>query len=335
MEPIISIIVPVYNAEEHIDACIQSVLAQTVECFELILIDDGSTDKSGIICETWANHDDRIRIIHQENKGAAAARNYGVSISKGNYVTFVDADDTVTYNYIECLYKALCEYSAEISVAGFEKIYPDEQAQNIYDICNEKQVMSGYEAMEKLLYQDGLMSVPWGMLIKKSVMEKVSFPEGTKAEDMGTIYRIYAASKKAVISKQVVYNYFQRISNTVYSTASKRNKDYYIHSRKMVKFIKENCPEYIKAAYSRHFSTCFQILSETKANLNLAANENDLLIKRIYRDIALLQNIVFEDPKSRKLNKGAAMLSMVSRKGIHFLLNGVYKIKISNLQDEE
>ena len=103
----------------------------------------------------------------------------------------------------------------------------------------------------------------------------------------------------------------------------------------MVKFIKENCPEYIKAAYSRHFSTCFQILSETKANLNLAANENDLLIKRIYRDIALLQNIVFEDPKSRKLNKGAAMLSMVSRKGIHFLLNGVYKIKISNLQDEE
>lgn len=326
-EPIISIIVPVYNAENYIDACIQSVLDQSVECYELILVDDGSTDKSGILCDTWAIDDERIRVIHSENKGAAHARNLGVKSAKGNYITFVDADDIITTDYVEYLYGLLCGYKADVAIGGYEKIYPDENAEKKYAKSDEKCAMTGYEALEKLLYQDGIMSVPWGMLIKKKIMENVKFPEGTKAEDMGTIYRIMASAARVVIGKHSIYNYFQRVSNTIYSTSDVRNIDYYKHSRRMVSYVRKNCAEYINAAYCRHFSTCFQILSET----GIAQNKN--LVKSIYKDIRLLQNGVLNDRHARKANRAAALLSLISIRLVHFMVFTGYRIKFMTLKN--
>lgn len=329
-EAIISVIVPVYNAENYLDNCIQSILEQTIECYELILVDDGSTDKSGVICDTWAIDDERIKVIHTKNSGAAAARNEGVKAATGNYVTFVDADDTITTDYLEYLYRLLCEYKTDIAIGGYEKIYPDEDGEKLYSINKEKEAMSGYEAMEKLLYQNGIMSVPWGMLIKKKIVDNVKFPEGTCAEDMGTIYRLFEAAERVVIGKHAVYNYYQRVGNTIFSTSSVRNIDYYKHSRRMVAYIKKNCPEYIKAAYSRHFSTCFQILSETKM---LKTNKKFLL--RIYKDIRLLQNEILHDRKARKQNIMAALLSLVSIKGIHIMLLASYCMKVRALKKLE
>lgn len=329
-EPIISVIVPVYNAENYLDDCIQSVLDQSIDCFELILVDDGSTDKSGVVCDTWAIDDERIKVIHTANKGAAAARNQGVKAAAGNYVTFVDADDTVTNDYLEYLYGCLNEYSTDIAVGGFEKIYPDEKGQDNYKKNSEKCAMSGYEAMEKLLYQDGIMSVPWGMLIKKNIMENVKFPEGTKAEDMGTIYRIFEKAGRVVIGRHAIYNYYQRTGNTIFSTSATRNIDYYKHSLGMVKYIKEKCPEYINAAYSRHFSTCFQILSETGFLRN-----NKKLVRKVYRDIRLLQNNVMENRKARKQNRIAAVLSLVSIRLVHGMLRFGYFIKVKALKKLE
>lgn len=328
-EPIISVVVPVYNAESYLDGCIQSILDQTIDCYELILVDDGSVDKSGVICDTWAIDDERIRVIHSPNGGAAKARNIGAAAAKGNYVTFVDADDTVTTDYLEYLYKLLCEYNADISIGGYEKIYPDEKGEKKYndnDVISDKEVIlsSGPLAMEMLLYQDGIMSVPWGMLIKKSILDVVHFPEGTKAEDMGTIYRLLAESKDVVIGKHAVYNYYQRISNTIFSTSNVRNIDYYKHSRKMIVFVKNNYPRFIMAAYNRHFSTCFQILSETKL-----FGENKKLVKKVYKDISLLQAKILKDKNARKQNRIAALLSLVSIRLVHMMLIVAYKVKLS------
>ena len=116
--PEISVIVPVYNTEKYLDRCIRSIIDQTFSDFELILVDDGSKDNSGFICDEWEKKDSRIKVIHQKNAGAGAARNAGLAIAKGNYINFVDSDDWITPEMYEILYKLLRETSATIAMTS-------------------------------------------------------------------------------------------------------------------------------------------------------------------------------------------------------------------------
>ena len=117
----ISIIVPVYKVEKYLDRCIESVLAQTYTDFELILVDDGSPDNCPAMCDAWAEKDSRIRVIHKPNGGLSSARNAGLDIMKGEYVTFIDSDDTVLPNYLERLLTALTVNSADVSVCSLKR----------------------------------------------------------------------------------------------------------------------------------------------------------------------------------------------------------------------
>lgn len=319
--PIISVITPVYNAKDYIDALVASVLAQSFSDFELILVDDGSTDGSGEVCDKYKDNE-KIRVIHSENRGAAGARNLGVKNANGSYIAFADSDDTLSEGYLEYLYKLITDNDADISICGYKKIYPGSIEEDVKKIPDKFIIMSGTEAMERLLYQKDLMSVPWGSLSKKSIWNQVSFPEGTRAEDVGTIYKLYSLANKVVFGNSPLYNYYQRATNTIYSTSYIKNKDYYKHSRNMIEYVKEKYPGSLSAAYSRHFSTCFQILSESNNK-----QEYKTLVKQVYKDIKELRVHVLKDKCSRSINRGSAMLSLVSIRLLHFVLRLYYSTK--------
>ena len=321
----ISVIVPMYNAEEYIDACVESILAQTYKNFELIIIDDGSTDRSSLMIDSYTYNDERVRIVHRENEGAAAARNIGLKYAKGDYICFIDADDTVHNTYLSYLAELITEYNADIAISSYRNVFSpacleDEPEES------DRRAMTGKEALADLLYQRHFMSVPWGSLSKKSLWEHVSFPEGTKAEDMGTIYKLYAAAKKVAYGDKALYNYFQRSGNTMFSTSATRNIDYFKHSRQMVNYMNHNFKDIAGAGYSRHFSTCLQILSETKVN-----GGNKALKAAVYDDIRKLQYRVLHDKDAKLRNRAAAAISMVSIKGMHMMLRALYMYKKSKL----
>lgn len=317
----ISVIVPVYNAENYIDNCINSILSQSFNDFEIVLVDDGSADSSGEICDRLSDANSNIRVFHTANKGAAAARNYGVKKAMGEFICFIDADDTVEENYLKYLMDLIREYDADISVCGYNKVY-EGRKNNPNNTKEERFVMTGKEAVADLLYQRRYMSVPWGSLQKRTIWDNVSFPEGTKAEDMGTIYKMYGEASKVAYGSSKLYNYYQRKTNTIYSTSDVRNIDYLKHSRDMVSYVKDKFPDIKKSAYSRHFSTCFQILSETAMSSN-----NRKFNSAVYKDIRKLQLKVLNDSNGKGRNRVAALMSLVSVRIMHAMLRVMYKVK--------
>ena len=312
--------------------CVDSILAQTDLDYELILVDDGSRDFSGRLCDEYAEIHPQIRVFHTENRGAAAARNYGIDQAKGDWITFIDSDDTVEKDHLGYLRWLQQETGAQIVKSGHEKCRPvdlEKRAQELEGF--ERHTMAdqlsytcyeGTDGLKALLYQEHFMSVPWGMLMEKKLWEGVRFPEGTEAEDMGTIYRIFARSQKTVYGEHKTYHYLQRGSSTMYATSRTRNPAYYRHSRQMLLFVKENYPECYAAALSRHFSACCQILSETPLYLS-----GTRFGARLKQDIQFLAKRVRKDGECRRMNRMAARLARVSPSVIHGLLRTYYVAK--------
>ncbi|MGN0347076.1 MAG: glycosyltransferase [Lachnospiraceae bacterium] len=349
----ISVIVPVYNAEKYLDACVESILAQDYKDFELLLVDDGATDASGIICDRWCEKDNHIRVFHRENGGAAKARNFGVSMAGGEYVAFVDSDDVIAKSYLKTLQQLAEKTAADIAVCGFVRVFPDGKETKLMDEAKDKSVvtgpekttdvtgpekttgmnctegilvMTGPEAMERLLYQRDFMSVPWGMISRKALWDEVAFPEGTKAEDMGTIYRLFAKAKTLVYTGAPLYEYYQRADNTIFSTSRERNVDYLMHANEMVAYVERNFPEYLPAAKSRLFSACFQILSETEK-----CPENQEILTQVYTIIRRLRRDIQRDKKTKMRNRGAAVLAVFGVGGLHRILRMYYKKQCKKL----
>ena len=333
---LISIIVPVYQAQDYIMDCVDSILAQTDTDFELLLVDDGSRDFSGRLCDEYAEIHPNIRVFHTDNKGAAAARNYGIEQAKGKLITFVDSDDTVTEDHLAYLRKLMTQTGAQIVKSVHVKCKPADVAKMAEKKPDAEEAIlgdalsfisyEGEDCLKALLYQEHFMSVPWGMLMEKSLWDEVRFPEGTEAEDMGTIYRIFAQATKAVYGDHVTYHYLQRGSSTMYATSHTRNPAYYRHSRQMLCFVKANYPDCYAAALSRHFSACCQILSETPLY-----QSGTKFGSRLKQDIQFLAKRIRKDGESRKQNRMAAKLARVSPSMIHLLLRIYYLFQTGKL----
>ena len=182
--PTISVIVPVYNAPKYIHRCVDSILAQTFTDFELILVDDGSPDNCGAICDEYAAKDDRVRVIHQENQGQAAARNHAVAVARGEWVCFVDSDDMIHPQMLEHLYRAAQEPNVGISACGAMEAEAVPADFSVELPCSYH-AMQMDEAGLQNLYETGVHRywVIWGKLIKKEIAEKIPFEVGRIYED--------------------------------------------------------------------------------------------------------------------------------------------------------
>ena len=263
----VSIIVPIYNVEKYIRKCIESIIAQTYTNIEIILLDDGSPDNSGKICDEYKEKDNRIIVVHKNNTGVSSTRNEGLKIASGEYITFIDADDYIETDMIEILYKALKEYEAEISICGTNDLNEN------YDLvkrskCKQIIEMNNKDALKELLNEKVFTCVCWGKLYRKYLFENIKFNEKTKiAEDLEVLYRILDSCKKVVYIPENKYNYILRKNS---ATKEKFNKDWIREieiSKEILDFIEKkynNIYEYAAKRYVRINMTCiYKILNST------------------------------------------------------------------------
>ena len=217
---LISILVPVYNVANYLPRCLDSIRNQTYQNLEIVLVDDGSTDTSGAICDAYAKKDSRIHVIHQVNQGRSMARNIGIEASTGDYVLFVDSDDWIEKDMVEYLYQKIKDTGAEISLCGYANI--DEK--NIKtNVTYKEQVLSGEQMLEELCRDDKIKNYLWNQLIERRLLDGITFPAGRNFEDVLTIYQWVEKTDKVAFGKEVKYNYYRRGDSITVKKSAKTN----------------------------------------------------------------------------------------------------------------
>lgn len=247
--PEISAIIPVYNSENFIQPCLDSLTAQTFTDYEVIIVDDGSTDCSGAIADGFVQAHKKFKCVHTENRGVAAARNLGMEMAAGRYITFIDSDDVLTETAFEDLHLAIIRSGAQVAIG--DSVYFSEKKKNKYlrspkiEILDKKTALNA--CMEDLLYS----FAAWGKLFERSFIQDVKFEVGRKInEDSFFVFECFEKCEKAVVISSVVYLY--RVNEKSSSNASFSDKyfDILYFADKKIEMIREKYPELLERAYN-------------------------------------------------------------------------------------
>jgi glycosyltransferase involved in cell wall biosynthesis len=219
-QPLISIIIPIYKVEPYLRRCLDSIINQTYKNLEIILVDDGSPDNCPQICEEYAAKDNRIIAIHKENGGLSDARNAGLDICKGEYISFVDSDDWVVLNYIEILSSICLKENADITIGNHKKV----AGNNEFKFCNnlnEYKTLNSYQALENLFGEHALnFTVSWGKLYKAKLWTELRFPKDKLYEDAYLCHLLYSNSSTICFLDEPIYFYTQRSDSIMGLTKS-------------------------------------------------------------------------------------------------------------------
>lgn len=214
---LISVIVPVYNVADYLKQCLDSILNQTYKEFEVILVDDGSTDTSYSICDEYVKRDSRFHLFRQENRGQSAARNAGLELCKGGYITFIDSDDFVSPEYLQKMVENLMNTDADIAICEHYRL-EDGMFYIKNHESNDREIISTREALERIHQVN--YAVTWGKLFKSSLFRYVRFPVGRVYEDSFTLPKLYMFCEKIVVLSDELYCYRQRTFSTMNSQLS-------------------------------------------------------------------------------------------------------------------
>lgn len=297
----ISIIIPLYNSINYLQECIESVISQSFSDWELIIINDGSTDRSGEMATNFALEDERINVFYSENMGPSTARNQGLDHAKSNFILFLDSDDYLFPDALKDLYSIILETEADI-VEGIITRKVNPKRKNIIKIKE----FNAIEALENTLLQKKLLSSPCGKLYKKSLFDSIRFRQGIFYEDLDIIYRLFAVSNKIVFIDKPVY-FYRKTPGSRIRQWNIRRSDVLNVTEEMEGFILNNFPQLFPAARERRLSANFNIfcLASNHKEIELADSCWEL-IKR-YRSLSL------KNPRSRLKNKLGATVSYLGR----------------------
>lgn len=238
---LISIIIPVYKVEIYLEKCIQSVINQTYENLQIILVDDGSPDNCGKICDEYAQKDHRIEVIHKSNGGLSDARNKGLEIAKGEYIGFVDSDDYIEADMYEVLYNLLKQYNADVSICNFYTV-----SQGKITIKNADNGIKEYnriEILKEVLLDKNIQSYAWNKLYKKELFDEIKYPVGKKYEDIGTTFYLLEKCNKVVVIGKPEYYYINRQDSIVNNVTETTITDYIELIMQRYDYIEENIKE--------------------------------------------------------------------------------------------
>ena len=208
--PLISVIVPVYNTGKYLTPCLESIKGQTYSNLEILLVDDGSTDNSGVICDSYALNDNRIKVIHKENGGVSSARNLGITTASGKYLSFLDSDDRIEPDYLERLYSDIIEYGADIACCNCIEVAPDNTPlkSNIIRVKNNRLITDKEDILwDNINKKEQYFSSAWASLIKAELAKKFRFRSYRFAEDYMYMFELFLASPKVYLDKYVGYRY--------------------------------------------------------------------------------------------------------------------------------
>lgn len=278
MTPIISVIVPVYKVEKYLNRCVDSILAQTFDRIEIILVNDGSPDKCGEVCDEYAKMDHRVTVVHQENEGLSSARNMGLMLSKGEYVAFVDSDDYIHPKMYEVLYKEARNNSSDIVICNYKDVYDNDQLENqIIDKELKAINFTNISALAQLYEKNGVQFVvACNKLYKRELFDNLEYEKGRLHEDEFIAHKLLYKSKKITYLPIELYYYLQRKEGIIRSEFSLKKLDAVEAYRIRVDFFKTiKQKELVKKAeysyVSLLFNYYFKVLKEvpdSKRELN-------------------------------------------------------------------
>ena len=312
----VSVIIPVYNVEKYLPRCMISVLNQTYQDLEIILVDDGSKDNSGVMCDEYAKDSKNITVIHKENGGLSSARNAGIEIATGDAIFFLDSDD---YLSTKCIEKMVClmeENDADISIIQMKYIL-----ENQNDECAEKEienvaVMNSEKAIEESLYQRLYTCCAPAKLYNRKVIGEVRFPLGRISEDLATCHVFLNNAEKIVYSNYYGYYYRQHNSSIMHIFNPKR-MDALEWAQAIEMFCKNNYPSIISASYCRTFNVSVHLLLDLPEN----GMKHDNYSKILWAEIKRTRLKTLLNRKARTREKVAAMLSFFGEKVMRFVWN--------------
>jgi glycosyltransferase involved in cell wall biosynthesis len=302
----VTLIVPVYNVQQWLSQCVDSIMRQTISDWRLILVDDGSTDKSSEICDSYAAKDGRISVIHKQNGGLSSARNAGLDVATSEFVIFIDSDDEVHPELISHLLTMQTATGADIC-SGNTVYQTNYKFKPIVDERFDEYTPE--KAIETTLYQrNGLLNSAWNKLYKRELFDGLRFTEGIGYEDLDIFYKVYARANKFAYSRQVTYLY--RANPTSYiNTWSKSRLDVLTVVDKIVDYMAENGNTTLQqAAADRRFSANFNIFNLATINHEQGVADKCWQVIRERRISELV------DSRVRAKNKIGAFTALFGRK---------------------
>jgi len=309
---LISIIVPVYNNEKFLTRCINSILIQTYKKFELLIIDDGSTDKSGEMCDKYALIDKRIRVYHIKKSGVSSARNYGLDKIKGKYVCFIDSDDYVDKDYLKILYTNIIKSNSDISICGhnivskkIKKFYPKKiefiSENNCLDILVKHKYFKGHI---------------WDKMYKYELIKNIKFPNINYYEDLEFNFNVFKKTKKIIYDSVPLYNYYKNENSLL-------NSKFNFKKLVFIDICNEIKKHYIKNNYNLIYInslTDYLHICSAHALLSNFDNNNLLCYKKIINYIRKnIMRIIFKDKIGFKHKIAAIIMSI--NKNLYILIS--------------
>lgn len=295
-KPTISVIVPVYKVEKYLRRCVDSILAQTYADYEVILVDDGSPDQCGAICDEYADRYGNVSVIHQANGGLSAARNNAVPKSRGEYITFIDSDDFVTPDYLDYLMGLTRRYNAEISVGNLIYQY-DSKDIKAPAPETKSEFFTPEDALITMNYLHHFGATAWGKLYRRELVEANPYPVGRLYEDLATTYKIVGASKGVAYGNRQIYYWTQRADSIMHSGFNERQMDGIEAAKAQLEYITKNFSKAVPAAKARYAGKIVEIMS-----LALHAEDSRKAYKRVKSEMKYYRDVM-ADPRVKKSQK--------------------------------
>ena len=306
MKDLVSIVVPVYNAEKYLNKCISSLVQQTYRELQILLVNDGSIDRSGEMCRQWAEKDPRVTVIDQENHGQGHARNRGVELAKGKYICFVDADDSILPEFIEKLMTGAKRHDADISLCRESRF-------GKRDRNDREWILNGEEGLSLMFEQTLFDTAPWGKLIRTELVKQAPLPENTLYEDLAGVYKWFLAAQKVVCYDLGLYRYTVNPQGISCRRFDERNFEQFRIIQKIYKELYGKSERMDRALRSRRFSICCKLIIENRQDRQYQA-ENKPIVDCLRKDAWSV--LLFA---RRKKNKAAALLfCLLGTKGLHW-----------------
>ena len=269
-KPTISVIIPVYNVEAYVETTLQSLMNQTYTHWEAIVIDDGSTDNSGSICDALAAQDSRMKVIHTENRGVASSRNQALEMATGDYIGFVDSDDILHPQFLERLYTVLQQQQADMCVCAYQSFYTKEPQYTISSThSTDIRVWGREEALCALLKDEVMTSHLWNKLYTREVWNHIRFPEGKTLEDMAVMYTVLEACQKIVSIPEELYGYRQRHTSIMGDVSMELLQNYIQVVEERSAYIEKHYPSLATQVQYQRMNLCLRYHMMTVRNKTL------------------------------------------------------------------
>lgn len=321
--PLISVIVPVYKVEAYLDKCIASIAGQTYRNLEIILVDDGSPDGSGAICDAWAEKDSRIRVIHQKNAGAGAARNTGLDAATGEIVSMIDSDDYLEAHMYQHLYSLMAE---DVDIAECAITLTEEEDLQMEDGSGAEILYAAREEAMRLHIRDEIFcQTPPNKLYRRSAIADARFPVGNLIDDEFFTYKVIGNSRRLVHSSAVMYAYRQQPGSAMHKPYSLRRLQGLTAKRQRLDYLKEKLPQ---LEYEARFDLFFTSLYAMQGCLNSLSKEDMAQARKIIGDTVAAVTPLETNPEASKLKNLLLKMAQVNFEGTAKLLNFLIRIHV-------